>query len=300
MKLLYSMTGYAEVSVAVENAQPPLRVRAELRSVNSRFLDLMFRLPDELRAGESGLRAVLTRELRRGKVECRVNLDETEAASGLPALAALQPVLDSEAALRAHAPHLRPLSVADVWRLAASQQQRRADPEQLGAALQRAAAAALDALQAARAAEGARLRDFLLERCEQLERAAHDAARIAPLAVARQQERFLARWQEALQTLGGNASPDALRDRMLQETAAFALRVDVAEEISRLQSHLEAIRKVLQGGGEAGKRLDFLIQELHREANTLGSKSTLLELSELSVTMKVCIEQMREQVQNLE
>ncbi|WP_371412941.1 YicC/YloC family endoribonuclease [Thiomonas sp. X19] len=301
MKLLYSMTGYAEVSVAVAGAQPPLAVRLELRSVNSRFLDLMFRLPDELRASEASVRVLLTQQLRRGKVECRINLDEAQSAQALPDLQQIEPLLQAEAVLLKRAPHLRSLSVADVWRLSAAQQlQPHADPAMLTQAMQRAAEAALIALQAARSAEGERLRSFLLDRCAQLQQWALAAEQVAPQAVARLQERFMTRWNEALQALGGSPDPEAVRDRLLQETTAFALRVDVAEEISRLQSHLDAIRKVLDEGGEVGKRLDFLIQELHREANTLGSKSAVLELSELAVHMKVCIEQMREQVQNLE
>ncbi len=301
MKLLYSMTGYAEVSMAVAGAQPPLAVRLELRSVNSRFLDLMFRLPDELRASETSLRALLTQQLRRGKVECRINLDEAQSAQALHDLQQIEPLLQAEAVLLKRAPHLRSLSVADVWRLSAAQQlQPHADHAMLTQAMQCAAEAALIALQAARSAEGERLRSFLLDRCAQLQQWALAAEQVAPQAVARQQERFMARWNEALQALGGNPDPEAVRDRLLQETTAFALRIDVAEEISRLQSHLDAIRKVLDEGGEVGKRLDFLIQELHREANTLGSKSAVLELSELTVQMKVCIEQMREQVQNLE
>ena len=301
VKLLYSMTGYAEVSMAVAGAPPPLAVRLELRSVNSRFLDLMFRLPDELRASEASLRALLTQQLRRGKVECRINLDEAQSAQALPDLQQIEPLLQAEAVLLKRAPHLRSLSVADVWRLSAAQQlQPHADPAMLTQAMQCAAEAALIALQAARSAEGERLRSFLLDRCAQLQQWALAAEQVAPQAVARQQERFMARWNEALQALGGNPDPEAVRDRLLQETTAFALRIDVAEEISRLQSHLDAIRKVLDEGGEVGKRLDFLIQELHREANTLGSKSAVLELSELTVQMKVCIEQMREQVQNLE
>ena len=300
MKLLYSMTGYAEVGETVDVAHPPLTVRLELRSVNSRFLDLQFRLPDELRTSEAAIRATLVRHLHRGKVECRVNLDEAQSAQALPDLQLVEPLLQAEAVLLQRAPHLRALSVADVWRLSSAQQQRRVDPAALALAVQRAADAALQALQAARSSEGDRLRGFLLDRCAQLEQWAQAAEQLVPQAVARQQERFLARWKDALQALGGNPNPDVVHERLLQETAAFALRIDVAEEVSRLQSHLNAICKVLDDGGEVGKRLDFLIQELHREANTLGSKSAVLELSELAVQMKVCIEQMREQVQNLE
>ncbi|MDE2153723.1 MAG: DUF1732 domain-containing protein, partial [Betaproteobacteria bacterium] len=170
----------------------------------------------------------------------------------------------------------------------------------LAAAASSAAAAALRALQAARAAEGERLRAFLLERCARLRELAQQAGQVAPQAVARMQERFVARFREALELLGGSADAQASHERLLQEAASFAIRVDVAEEIGRLHSHLDALQGVVHGGGETGKRLDFLIQELHREANTLGSKSAVLELSEIAVDMKVCIEQMREQVQNLE
>jgi uncharacterized protein (TIGR00255 family) len=301
VKLLYSMTGYAEVGLPVPASTTPLTIRVELRSVNSRFLDLLLRLPDELRASDATVRASLTRELRRGKVECRVNLDEGQCAQTLPDLQIVESLLQAEAALLQRAPHLRSLSVADVWRLGAAQQQQPSrDATALANTLQQALEGALQGLQKARAAEGDRLRRFLLERCDQLQQWARAAESVAPQAVLRQQERFMTRWRDALATLGGGANPDAVQDRLLQETTAFALRVDVAEEISRLQSHLDAIRGVLETGGEVGKRLDFLIQELHREANTLGSKSAVLELSELAVNMKVCIEQMREQVQNLE
>jgi len=124
-----------------------------------------------------------------------------------------------------------------------------------------------------------------------------------PAVVERQQQRFLERWAEALKATGGvegSVPAEALRERAMNEAATFALRIDVAEELSRLRAHLEEIARLLKGGGELGKRLDFLIQELHREANTLGSKSAALELTGVSVEMKVLIEQMREQVQNLE
>ena len=118
----------------------------------------------------------------------------------------------------------------------------------------------------------------------------------------RQQQRFVERWNEALQAAGASQSvgAEALQDRALNEAAAFAIRIDVAEELARLNAHLDEIDRLLSAGGEIGKRLDFLIQELHREANTLGSKSSALELTNVSVEMKVAIEQMREQVQNLE
>ncbi|MBE0550523.1 MAG: DUF1732 domain-containing protein, partial [Rubrivivax sp.] len=140
------------------------------------------------------------------------------------------------------------------------------------------------------------------ERVARLRELAAAAAPLVPAVVQRQQARFLERWQEALAAAQAGASipAEALRERALGEAATFALRIDVAEELARLGSHLSEVQRLLEAGGEVGKRLDFLIQELQREANTLGSKSAALELTSIAVEMKVAIEQMREQVQNLE
>ena len=165
-----------------------------------------------------------------------------------------------------------------------------------------AAGRAVAALREARAREGARLVSILEERIARLRELAAQAAPLVPQVVQRQQQRFLERWHEALANAGAGSTvtPEALQERALNEAAAYALRIDVAEELSRLVAHLDEISRLLKAGGELGKRLDFLIQELHREANTLGSKSSALELTNVSVEMKVAIEQMREQVQNIE
>jgi uncharacterized protein (TIGR00255 family) len=167
---------------------------------------------------------------------------------------------------------------------------------------------AVAALREARAREGDKLVGILMERIVRLRELAAQAEPMVPAVVGRQQQRFLERWAEALKATGGHEATssagsiptDALRERAMNEAATFALRIDVAEELSRLRAHLEEIARLLKAGGELGKRLDFLIQELHREANTLGSKSAALELTGVSVEMKVLIEQMREQVQNVE
>ena len=156
-------------------------------------------------------------------------------------------------------------------------------------------------LRAARKREGARLAETLRERVAKLRALAAQASPLVPAIVQRQQQRFVERWTEALQTVGAaGVSEDALRERALAEAAAYALRIDVAEELARLGAHLDELSRLLDAGGEVGKRLDFLIQELQREANTLGSKSAALELTAIAVEMKVAIEQMREQVQNIE
>jgi uncharacterized protein (TIGR00255 family) len=177
-----------------------------------------------------------------------------------------------------------------------------APAERLDEAALAAAQAAVAAMAEARAREGARLAGILLERIAHLRALVAQAAPLVPAVVQKQQQRFLERWNEALAAAGAGTSvdPQALRERALNEAAAFAIRIDVAEELSRLKAHLDEIERLLNKGGELGKRLDFLIQELHREANTLGSKSAALELTNVSLEMKVAIEQMREQVQNLE
>jgi uncharacterized protein (TIGR00255 family) len=159
---------------------------------------------------------------------------------------------------------------------------------------------ALKELLSARQREGARLATMLNGHVAQLRALAEQAGPLVPQLVAQQRQRFLDRWQEAMALSDGATLPEAAQDRALTEATAFAIRIDVAEELTRLNSHLDEIERLLKKGGEVGKRLDFLIQELHREANTMGSKSSALELTHISVDMKVLIEQMREQVQNLE
>lgn len=292
------MTGYGQ-----GGAELPLgaRLQVELRGVNSRFLDLVFRLPDELRASELAMRQELTRLLRRGKVECRASIELPQSAQQWPDAAAAQALLAAEAALRAQAPHLQALSVADVFRLLGTSSGPQLNPDDVPAAATQALSRAAEQFIAARAAEGERLRRFLLERIDAIAGLATRAKELVPQAVARQQERFLARWAEVTGEIEGfDPQSQAVQERRLQEVASFALRVDVAEEIDRLGSHLDSLRQLLEQGGELGKRLDFLIQELHREANTLGSKSASIELSEIALDLKVLIEQMREQVQNIE
>ena len=304
---VYSMTGYASGQQAVgggtdeapawKNAHR--RLGLELRSVNSRFLDLGFRLSDELRQYEPALRALLTTRLKRGKVELRAYLqsqgDDTVADPPPRLLQRLASVQDQ---VRVWLPDAKSLSVADVLRVTSGAEP--VDDERTASALMALAETVLDDFVAARAREGERLAQLIRERVAQLRGLAASAEPLVPEAVQAQKQRFLARWQEALSAGEGQVAPEAAQDRALAEATAFAIRIDVAEELGRLTAHLDEIESVLKKGGEAGKRLDFLIQELHREANTLGSKAAAMELTRISVDMKVLIEQMREQVQNIE
>ncbi len=300
------MTGYAAVQSTPARNTPETdaatdasaRLGVEIRSVNSRFLDLAFRLPDELRQAEPALRELLTGKLKRGKIEMRVSLESSSGSSlRAPAASTLQRLGSLEDTVKSWLPHAAALSVADVLRLAGGEDKTTHDYSD---ELLKLAKKALKDLLAAREREGARLAQMLLDRTAQLRALAASAVPMVPKLVEQQKIRFMERWQEAMALGGGSTLPEAAQDRALTEATSFAIRIDVAEEITRLSSHLDEIDRLLAAGGEVGKRLDFLIQELHREANTLGSKSGSLELTHVSVDMKVLIEQIREQVQNIE
>ena len=300
---VYSMTGFASaVAGAADRGdnepKAPGGVSVDLRSVNGRFLDFSLKLPDEMRGLEPALRELVSASFRRGKIELRATPQrDGEASWPQPQPDQMNRLLHLESTVRSWLPGARGFSVNEVlhWAKAGA-------PERLDEAVLEAARRAVEGLRDARAREGARLVAILKERIARLRELAVQAAPLVPAVVLRQQQRFLERWQEALTNAQGGhtISADALAERALNEAAAYALRIDVAEELSRLAAHLDEITRLLDAGGELGKRLDFLIQELHREANTLGAKASALELTNISVEMKVAIEQMREQVQNLE
>lgn len=300
---VYSMTGYATVQSLPPGDSPTSPVSApvlgmEIRSVNSRFLDLSFRLSDELRSNEPALRELISARVKRGKVEVRAWVEgRSDNALRAPNTPELQKLVGLQDQIRAWLPGARELSVAEVL-----QTLGRSAPAPTGLAdtLHEMAQRAVADFSGSREREGSRLAATLLDRTAQLRQLAAQAQPMLPQLVELQRQRFLDRWNEALGAAQADAATSAAQERALSEATAFAIRIDVAEELTRLQSHLDEIERLLHKGGEVGKRLDFFIQELHREANTLGSKSSSLELTRISVDMKVLIEQMREQVQNLE
>ncbi len=313
---VYSMTGYAGATlnhppapesgtltdVATPRSPPAARVgvHVELRSVNSRFLDLVFRLPEEWRGLEPALRELLAKSLKRGKVELRLNSrSESDGDWPQPTLEQLNRLARLEGAVQSWLPKAAPLSVHEAlqWCRSGGASALPAEEVVLEAARQ-----AVAGLLESRASEGAKLVTVLLDRVDKLRALAEQAEPMVPAAIERQQQKFIVRWREALDLSGAaqTVAAEALQERALNEAAAFAIRVDIAEELARLRAHLDEIARLLKKGGEVGKRLDFLIQELLREANTLGSKAASIELTNISVEMKVLIEQLREQVQNLE
>jgi uncharacterized protein (TIGR00255 family) len=296
------MTGYATAHSGgpseghSDGSQPALGL--EIRSVNSRFLDLAFKLQDDLRGTEPALRELIGSRLKRGKVEVRAWIEgRSDSTLRTPSAADLQKIVSLQDNVQAWCPTAAPLSVAEVLHLTSRQQSL---PGGLHEQLLAQAQTALEGLLNARQREGERLAAMLLGHQRQLRQLAQDAQPLIPQLVAQQRQRFLDRWAEALGNAGATLSAETAQDRALTEATAFAIRIDVAEELTRLDSHLSEIERLLKKGGDIGKRLDFLIQELHREANTLGAKSSSLELTRISVDMKVLIEQMREQVQNIE
>jgi uncharacterized protein (TIGR00255 family) len=303
---VYSMTGYATAAGAAGAVGAAAgAVTVEARSVNGRFLDLAFRLPDELRGLEPALRDLLGTAFRRGKIEMRVSTQHgADDAWPQPTAEQVNRLMRLEGTVQGWLPEARGLSVNEILHWCKGS----APAERLDEAAIDAAKRCIAGLTEARAREGARLATMLLERVAQLRALASSAEPLLPAVVQRQQQRFLERWAEAVKTANASSpgtasapvSADALQERALAEAAAYAIRIDVAEELTRLRSHLDEVERLLARGGELGKRLDFLIQEMQREANTLGSKSAAIELTAIAVDMKVAIEQMREQVQNIE
>ena len=288
--MILSMTGFAAVAAELPGAS----LTVELRSVNHRYLDLQLRLPDELRALDAVLRELLTAKLKRGKVDCRIALNHSLPGATTLAVNAerVAQLRDAATEVLRHAPGSAPLTVVEILRWPGVLTEPSLAPDALAARAVALVQQALAELAASRAREGEKLKAMLEDRCHAIEA---QIARVKPRVPAIHDayvEKLGTRLKEA------GLDPDA--ERLKQELALFATKIDVAEEVSRLSAHVEEVKRVLAAGGSSGKRLDFLMQELNREANTLGSKSVDAELSQAALELKVLIEQMREQVQNIE
>ncbi|MGZ5584547.1 MAG: YicC/YloC family endoribonuclease [Usitatibacter sp.] len=288
--MIASMTGFA--AAAEESPQGSLAV--ELKTVNHRYLEFQTRIPEEFRPLEPAMREAVAARLTRGKVDCRVTFTPAPTAKRtlLPDAHAMASLLAASNDVRTRFPEARALSVAEVlhWPGVLADVTLSADAmkESVLALLGKAIAD----LDQTRAREGAKLEAILRERLERIAALAKDAEPLMPGAVKAFADKLAAKVAEA------GASPSD--ERVHQEIVLYAARIDVDEELSRLVAHVSEFRRVLDKGGACGKRLDFLCQELNREANTLGSKSVANDITRISVELKVLIEQMREQVQNIE
>ena len=284
-----SMTAYA----AGERATPWGVLGCELRAVNHRFLELGVRLPDELRASEPALRERVASRVSRGKLELVMRLRAPEAAAGLQLNEAMVDELARlNIALTSRVPGLR-TSLTELLQYPGVVQGRGVDPEALQREVLALMEVVLDDFVAAREREGARLAAVIAERAGAIAAIAADVRTLVPQIRTGQRQKLEAR----LADLAQPAEPA----RVEQELVLWLQKLDVDEELDRLDSHLAELRRILKGGKEpVGRRLDFLLQEFNREANTLGSKSVDARTSNAAVELKVLIDQVREQIQNIE
>jgi len=290
MNFILSMTGYAVATR--ETSYGSLSI--ELRSVNNRFLDVQFRLPEDFRRHESMMREMVTSQLQRGKIECRLNfsaLGELEIEQQFNTVVLENLMQLNQRVLELYSTAV-PLSVAEILKWPGVLGNNELPIDEFGAICMELLQKALQDLKASRSREGNKLKVVLLERIQQIRQHLTVAQPRIPALIAGFEEKLRTRLNEIVENLED--------ERIRQEIALFAGKIDIDEELSRLQAHLDEVEHILEKGGAVGKRLDFMMQELNREANTLGAKSVDLEITKISMDLKVIIEQMREQVQNIE
>lgn len=284
------MTGFS----AIEHEIPAGLLLIELRSVNHRYLELQMKLDDKVRSFEPLARELITAKLGRGKVECRMSLIPLVNSAKQTELdpLVLQQLAQMTTTVQAHFPESRALSVADILRWPGVIVNENTADGDLEASVREGLGKVLEDMSASRSREGAKLKVIILERLTEMERLVAQVKPLLPQQVKAYQERLTAKLQDSIKGIDD--------DRIRQELVIFAQRIDVDEELTRLTAHIEEVKRILDADAAAGKRLDFLMQELNREANTLGSKSVSTEVSQVSMGLKILIEQMREQIQNIE
>ncbi|KAB7657334.1 YicC family protein [Sutterella seckii] len=300
MPSVASMTGYA----ALDGKTLAGTVTAECRSVNSRFLDLTLRLDDALRFTEPAVRERLQKRLTRGKVELRLNL--TADASALPASVneeALRRVLALQETILKLDPQAQELSVAEILDLPGIAAAETPDRDKLLQEVLAIVDRTLDEFIAAREREGAALAQVLTGYCDKMSAVVKDVRDAMPQIISQLEGRLTERLTDALADAlkeKSTLTKEEVTDRIRQEVTMYAIKMDVDEEMNRLDTHLAEVKRLLAQGGAVGRKLDFMAQEMNREANTLGSKAAAIEMTQASLALKITIDQMREQIQNLE
>ena len=283
-----SMTGFASHERNTDNGV----IQVELRSVNQRYLELHFKLADAFRTQESQAREMLKAKLGRGKVECRINLAKATAEEGLELNhSVLQHIAASVKTASEYFPETQAVNMLDLIQMPGVVTAQVLDADVLAQDFVGVLEVAIEALIEARVREGEKLSAMILERLTEVEALVLTVKPMLPNMVKAYQEKLLAKLEEV------KLSND--QERLHQEMVLYAQRIDVDEELSRLDSHVHEVKRILAAGGMVGKKLDFLMQEMNREANTLGSKSVAIETTQIAMQLKVLIEQMREQIQNI-
>ena len=298
-----SMTAYA--TTTVETVAGTLTI--ELKSVNSRFLDLQFRMNDEFRLYEPVFRETIMQQVKRGKVECRLSFGRGIHAPSSLRLndALLAEVMKLQGEVHQRNPQAQAMTVNEILRWPGMIEEAAPDQEILQAQVKEAMTATVQTFTSEREREGASLTKALLEKVSAMQEIVVRVEPLIPQMLAQFRQKAVDRMQEALGiALAGNLpqtmTQQEAAERIRQEVILYGMRIDVAEELARLKIHLEETKEIFRKGGMLGKRMDFMLQELNREANTLGSKAVIKELSDASIDLKLLIEQIREQVQNLE
>lgn len=288
--MIFSMTGFS----ALEQSLPQGVLLLELRAVNSRYLDIHFRCDDQIRGLESQIRELIGMQLSRGKIECRLSFiprTQTDSTVRLDE-ELLQQLAVMQTGVQKYFSQSTPLSVADILRWPGVIFGEVVNDATLAEEVKKIVLQGLQELKTSRAREGEKLKSLILERIHQMELLVEQVKPLLPTLVKEYQAKLEAKLQDGIK----NIEPE----RIAQEIVLFAQRIDVDEELTRLNAHMGEVRCILEGTAPAGKRLDFLMQELNREANTLGSKSVSVQTTQVSMELKVLIEQMREQIQNIE
>lgn len=304
------MTGYGSASHPITIGQGSFaNLQVEIRAVNSRFLDLSFRIPEECKSAEGALREILNKHLKRGKVEVRAAWRQSSSEHGHSQsaiaidLAKLRALKDAQNAIREQFPSAEELRIADILRYPGVVADSDTAEDQWHGAILKAGDEALQQLLQSRQVEGQALAKVLTNALDAMQGMMTKLEPRIPEIVTLYQNKLVARIEEALGVHATQANipfNTELLERIRQEVILYAVRIDIAEELSRLKTHIQVARTAIAEGGAVGKRLDFLIQELNREANTLGSKSVHEDCTNTALELKLLIEQMREQVQNLE
>lgn len=288
--MIYSMTGFASMEREIDNGVLVI----ELRSVNHRYLELHLKLDEHLRSFEPLVREMISAKLRRGKVECRMSFVRRFEATRSLNLddAMVNQLVEVSKVLKTKFPESQPLSISEILHWPGVVQNQELANDQLAEVVKDCLQQILQDMSDSRAREGAKMKALILERLAEIEGLVAKVKPLLPQQVKEYQARLTAKLKEALSSVD--------EERVRQELVLFAQRIDVDEELTRLTAHVAEVKRILDDNKLAGKRLDFLMQELNREANTLGSKSVSVETSQVSMSLKVLIEQMREQIQNIE
>jgi uncharacterized protein (TIGR00255 family) len=266
----------------------------EFRSLNNRYLELQVKLDESLRTFEPMIRDVISSEIKRGKVDCRIYFKLKSNALDVKNvdLVKLKQLANSVSEIGKHFPHVQPINPLDILKTSEIMHDQSLDINLLEQDLKKNLKEALIEIQASKAREGEKLQKILLDKLKEIEILVGEAKKILPTLIKEHQSKIENKFKEALIAID--------EDRLKQEFLIFIQKMDIDEELNRITSHIDEVRRLLKIDGQIGKKLDFMMQELNREANTLGSKSISPKTSQISVDLKVLIEQMREQIQNIE